>query len=86
MCCVDRLSWQSLADILRCNRHVRFTPQKRTLIGVTRMSALCQKRTSTLLFDKLRSALLKLQGHFEPDCLCSLQVDHEFEFVGLKNG
>ena len=28
-CCVDQLSPPSLADILRCGSHVRFTPNQR---------------------------------------------------------
>src|SRR5262245_17418281 len=39
----------SLADILASPLHVRFTPQKRTLVGTYRMlSSKCHKRT----FDK----------------------------------
>ena len=32
----------SLADILRCDSDVRFTPQKRTFAAHTAMSAKCQ--------------------------------------------
>jgi hypothetical protein len=35
----------SLADISRCNRHVRFTPQKRTSDAAIEMYAKGQKRT-----------------------------------------
>jgi hypothetical protein len=44
-CASSDVRFGSKADICSAKAHVRFTPQKRTLFGGSRMSAMCQKRT-----------------------------------------
>ena len=48
------------------------------------MPALCQKQTYAVqlfgqLLDHLVGALLELERNVDADCLCSLEVDHQFE-------
>jgi hypothetical protein len=54
--------------------------QKRTLLGVIGMSALCQKRTSASSFDQVVGNGKYAWRNSEPECLSSRQINNELEF------
>ena len=47
------------------------------------MSALCQKQTLACLFDHLIGAGEKAGRNFEAECLCSPEIDDQFELGRL---
>ena len=47
------------------------------------MSALCQKQTSSDLFDNLVGAILYRLRHGNAECLGGLEVDIQLDFSGL---
>jgi hypothetical protein len=51
-------------------------PRKRTSVGHRAMSAMCQKRKWSDLFDHLVGADLDRRGQIDPDRLGGLEVDH----------
>src|SRR6516165_5691755 len=54
-------------------------------VGTQSRNSLCANsghsalRQGTSLFDHLVSALLELERNVDADCLCGLEVDHQFE-------
>jgi hypothetical protein len=75
---------RSLADILQCNRHVRFGSLADIVCAKRDVRFVPKADTIPTLLDNLIGALLERQGHVEAKSLRSLEVDHKLELSWLQ--